>query len=124
MIIVDKGSNIPIYEQIVLKIERLIELGVLKVGDKIPAVRTLATELTINPNTVQKAYFELESAGITTSRHGIGRFVSEGAKEAIVRRHGERDRRLYDMLCEFQKMGISKSTVTETVNRIWGEADD
>ena len=121
MIIIDKSSHIPIYEQIVARIEKLIERGVLKNGDKIPAVRTLAQELTVNPNTVQKAYTDLESAGITESVRGVGRFVSENALQIITARRNERRQRLYDTLRRFYELGIDKSEIFEVVRKIYEE---
>lgn len=119
MIIIDKNSHIPIYEQIVTRIERLIERGVLGSGDKIPAVRTLAQELTVNPNTVQKAYTDLESAGITESVHGVGRFVSQNAVNIITARRNERRQRLYDTLKRFYELGIDRGEILDIVKEIY-----
>ena len=66
----------PIYEQIKNGLKRLIVTGALKEGDKLPSVRSLATELAINPNTIQKAYNELENEGYIYSVPGKGSFAS------------------------------------------------
>ena len=63
MINLDLKSRVPIYEQLVDKVKQLIIQGVLKPDEKLPSVRSLAQELTINPNTIQKAYRELEREG-------------------------------------------------------------
>lgn len=80
---IDKFSKEPIYEQIINDFERQIVSGVLKPGDRLPSVRALSTEITINPNTIQKAYGELERLGVTSSSQGQGRFVSANAVEII-----------------------------------------
>ena len=76
MIQLDRGDHRPIYEQIKEKIKKLIISGVLKENDKMPSVRELASTLTINPNTIQKAYRELEFDGYIYSLRAKGNFVS------------------------------------------------
>lgn len=77
MILIDYGDKRPIYEQIVEKFENLILSGGLEPNAKMPSVRALAIELSINPNTIQKAYTELERAGYIYSVKGRGNFVRE-----------------------------------------------
>ncbi|MFC3420353.1 GntR family transcriptional regulator [Salinicoccus hispanicus] len=77
MINLDLKSRIPIYEQLIDRIKQLIIQGVIKPDEKLPSVRNLAQELTINPNTIQKAYRELEREGYIYSLPGKGSFVSE-----------------------------------------------
>ncbi len=76
MITIDYRSRVPIYDQIVNGIIRLRAAGVLKADDKLPSVRSLANEIHINPNTVQKAYAMLEADGIIYSVSGKGSFIS------------------------------------------------
>ena len=71
------GSGEPIYLQVVGQIGEAIARGDLSGGDKLPAVRKLATELVINPNTVARAYSSLERAGLVTTKTGSGTFVSD-----------------------------------------------
>jgi GntR family transcriptional regulator len=71
------GSNEPVYVQIVEQIGEAIAKGQLASGDKLPAVRKLAAELVINPNTVAKAYSQLEQAGLVTTKIGSGTFVAD-----------------------------------------------
>lgn len=73
---IDYTDRTPIYEQIVKNIEKLIGLGVLKPDDKLPSVRSLGIELSTNPNTIQKAYTQLEAKGVIYSVKGIGNFVA------------------------------------------------
>jgi len=77
----DLRSRAPIYEQLVEKIKELIINNVLKPDEQLPAVRVLASELTINPNTIQKAYRELESHGYIYSIPGKGNFVKPTGTE-------------------------------------------
>lgn len=76
MIIIDYKDRRPIYEQIIERFQDLIVKGVLKPDSQLPSVRSLAMELSINPNTIQKAYGELERQGYLYSIKGRGSFVS------------------------------------------------
>jgi GntR family transcriptional regulator len=70
-------EGIPIYQQIVNQVRYLIAAGRLRPGEELTPIRVLADQLTINPNTVARAYLELERAGIVTKQHGSGTYVSE-----------------------------------------------
>ena len=74
---IDVKSRVPIYEQLTENVKCLIIQGVLTPGEQLPSVRSLAQELTINPNTIQKAYRELEREGYVISRPGKGSFVND-----------------------------------------------
>src|SRR6478609_9191979 len=76
---ISSGDGVPIYQQIVNQVRHLIASGRLEAGDELPPIRVLAEQLTVNPNTVARAYLELERAGIVTKRHGTGTYVSESA---------------------------------------------
>src|SRR5829696_5366496 len=71
------SDGAPVYQQIVTQIRYLISTGRLEPGEELPPIRVLAEQLTVNPNTVARAYLELEHAGIVTKRHGAGTYVSE-----------------------------------------------
>jgi GntR family transcriptional regulator len=77
------SSGVPIYLQLMEQVKHAVETGALKAGDQLPGIRPLAEELVINPNTVAKAYRELEHEGVIELRHGSGAFVtsSAGAKK-------------------------------------------
>lgn len=75
-------ANIPIYLQIMREIKRSIVTGELKPGDRLPSVRERAEALTVNPNTVQRAYQELEREGVSETRRGMGTFIVE--KESLI----------------------------------------
>lgn len=71
------SDGIPIYLQIIGQVKRLIASGRLGSGDELPPIRVLAEQLTVNPNTVARAYLELERAGVVTKRQGAGTYVAE-----------------------------------------------
>ncbi len=122
MFTIDNMSRIPVYEQIVEQAERLLLSGQMKPGDAMPSVRGLATELGVNPNTIQKAYAELEHRGMTTSVPGRGSFLREDATEQLVAYLNE------NALPEFKNMlkgmliaGASKDEALEFVRQILDE---
>ena len=71
------ADGVPIYRQIVNQVKLLIASGRLNPGEELPPIRSLAERLIINPNTVARAYLELEHEGLVTKRHGTGTYVSE-----------------------------------------------
>jgi GntR family transcriptional regulator len=92
----------PVYLQIVQQAKHAVETGVLQPGDQLPGIRTLAEQLVVSPNTVAKAYSELEHAGLLDLRHGSGAYVSrrfrqKSRAEKLVQAK-ERVRRLVDSL--------------------------
>ncbi|WP_024833269.1 GntR family transcriptional regulator [Ruminiclostridium josui] len=89
MIQLDFKDPRPIYEQIKDKIKELVITGAVKTDDKIPSVRELAQTLTINPNTIQKAYKDLETEGIIYSVKGKGNFIAPLDKSSIEPRRKE-----------------------------------
>jgi GntR family transcriptional regulator len=71
----DSGSGVPTYQQLVQQVEHALRLGYLEPGDQLPKVRDVVASLAINPNTVLKAYRELETKGLTAGRPGQGTFI-------------------------------------------------
>jgi GntR family transcriptional regulator len=74
------SSGVPIYLQLMEQVKHAIETGALKPGEQLPGIRPLAEELVVNPNTVAKAYRELEHAGVVELRQGAGAFVAAQAR--------------------------------------------
>lgn len=72
-------AGVPIYVQIVEQVKHAIEVGTLHAGEQLPTIRKVAEDLIVNPNTVARAYRELEHAGIIGLKHGTGAFVSQSA---------------------------------------------
>lgn len=77
---VDPNHHVPIYEQIVEHICGSVTAGVFRPGEVLPSIRALAIELVVNPNTVQRAYQELERIGLVQMRKGLGAFVTSNGK--------------------------------------------
>ena len=75
---INLNSHTPIYQQIVEHIRTAIASGLYRSGEALPSVRVLAVELLVNPNTVQKAFDELERSGLVVARKGVGFFVADG----------------------------------------------
>jgi GntR family transcriptional regulator len=75
---ISPNDGVPIYLQIVSQVKYLVAAGRLSEGDEIPPSRALAAQLLVNPNTVARAYLELERAGVVSKRHGSGTYVSAG----------------------------------------------
>ncbi len=112
MIILDYQDRRPIYEQVVEKIQLLIVRGVLAPNSQLPSVRKLATELSINPNTIQRAYAELEQQGFIYPVKGRGNFVSPDVE--LIQKQKEyyfKDLKKVVRLCK--KLGISKDELLE-----------
>lgn len=86
MILIDHKDRRPIYEQIIERFEHLILCGALEADAPMPSVRSLAMELSLNPNTIQRAYQELEREGYIYTIKGKGSFVSESAQSADKKR--------------------------------------
>ncbi len=107
-------DGIPIYMQIVQQIRRLVASGELEAGEELPSIRSLADTLVINPNTVARAYRDLETAGVVTSSRGLGTFVAATDQSTA---HSERrsllSRKLSDLLVESNQMGIPFKEVQE-----------
>lgn len=115
MINLDYQSRTPIYEQIILEIERYVSLGILKPKEQLMSIREMATTLGINPNTVKKAYAELENRGVIVTISTKGTFISEDISNVINLKIEESIRKIKEAISELEKLGISKE---EILNRI------
>ena len=80
---IDSSNGVPIYVQLIEQVKRALEVGSLQPGDQLPTVRELASELTIAPNTIVKAYNELQRMGLIESRPGKGTMVTGRAEENV-----------------------------------------
>lgn len=117
MIVIDVSGRIPIFEQICRGICGDIAKGILKPHDRIPAARVLAKELGINPNTVAKAYTELEHDGIIYSRVGKGSFIAEHGNKADRRFTGEFEQKTREAM----QAGVPKEALAEILERVYAE---
>ena len=114
MIIIDYKDTRPIYEQIVEKIRTLILKGVLEPDSQLQSVRSLAMELSINPNTIQKAYTELERQGFIYTIKGRGTFVRYDKSLLEVKKEELRGK-VEEVLKEADELGISRKELLEGV---------
>lgn len=106
---IDPRSGVPIYVQIVGQVRHAIEVGGLRPGEKLPTVRGLAEELAIAPNTIVKAYNELQREGLVDSKPGVGTVVMEGVVEvARVRQREAIFERLRVLVRDAAALGISE----------------
>jgi GntR family transcriptional regulator len=121
----DQRSGLPMYLQIVQQVQEALRLGLLDVGDQLPTVREVVAELAINPNTVAKAYRELEREGLVDARQGRGTFVSSTLIASSSLEHHESLRRaLLDWLADAQRAGIDAESIRALVSRTLREALD
>lgn len=119
---VDARSGVPIYQQIVEQVKRSTALGVLQAGEQLPTVKQLALDLTINPNTVARAYRDLERDGVIETAPGRGSFVKgDGATAStkIAARDVAR-RSLESVVREAKSMGLSRAEVRDAVETVLG----
>lgn len=115
MIIIDYKDRRPIYEQIVDRFQDLILKGVLEVDSKLPSVRNLAMDLSINPNTIQRAYAELERKGYIYSVKGRGSFISNN-DHLIQCKKDEMFQSIAKLMKEAHDLGITKEEFMNKVN--------
>lgn len=120
MIVIDSQSRQALYEQIVERVESLIAADVLHSGDQLPSVRALAVELSINPNTIQKAYAILEEHGAIYPVKGKGNFVSEKDK-VTDRMKGQCFGRLKETVDQAKKLGINEEEFSIKVRTYYRE---
>jgi GntR family transcriptional regulator len=112
------GDGVPIYAQIVNGVKYLVASGRLAPGEELPPIRSLAEELLVNPNTVARAYRELEVAGVVTKRRTAGTFVSETAARLTVDQRRELlAPRVDALLTEAQGLGVGLDDLIELVRR-------
>ena len=121
MFVIDKFSRKPIYEQIIEGIEKQIISGIIKELDQLPSIRELSVTLSINPNTIQKAFTELDRAGIIFSNQGRGCFVAADAKEKIRARMSEKLAELSALAHELALSGIDETTLIDTVKKAYSQ---
>ena len=111
-------DGVPIYVQLINQIKYLVCSGRLQTGEQLPPVRKLAEQLVINPNTVARAYRELENEGLVTSRQGAGVFVAEGGSP-LARR--EQNRILLDridmLVTEARQMNVDVETLVKLLRQ-------
>jgi GntR family transcriptional regulator len=105
---IDLADGVPIYRQIVNQVKYLVASGLLRPGEELPPIRTLALQIKVTPNTIVKAYDELESSGVVHKRQGSGTFVSE-ERPQMARRERQRiiEQRIDALLAEAHQLNFT-----------------
>lgn len=112
----DLRSGVPVYRQIIDQVRAGVASGALKAGDQLPTVRQLAVDLTVNPNTVLRAYRELELGGLLETQQGTGTFITE---KKVKHDEAERARQLNQIVGEFlARAGAAGFTAKELVEQL------
>lgn len=116
-ITINLTDGVPIYRQIVSQVKYLVASGLLQPGEELPPIRTLALQLKVTPNTIVKAYSELEIAGVIHKRHGSGTFVSEGRRQQVALRERRRviEQRIDALLAEAHQLNFTADDILRMV---------
>jgi GntR family transcriptional regulator len=116
-IAINLTDGVPIYRQIVNQIKYLVASGLLQPGEELPPIRTLALQLKVTPNTIVKAYGELESSGVIHKRQGSGTFVSEGRPQPVALRERRRliEQRIDGLLAEAHQLNFTADEILRMV---------
>jgi len=107
----DTRSGVPPYQQIVKQVRHALRLGLLDVGDQLPTVKEVVASLAINPNTVLKAYKELEHLGLVAARPGIGTFVTKTLRDDSLAAHGPLRQSLQRWLAQARQAGLDEESI-------------
>ncbi|HTZ82692.1 MAG TPA: GntR family transcriptional regulator [Candidatus Acidoferrales bacterium] len=113
---IDLHTGVPVYRQLIDQVRGGIAAGSLSPGDQLPTVRQLAVDLAINPNTVMRAYRELELGGLLETHQGTGTFISD---KKLGKKSAERERQLGQMVTDFAaRAGAAGFTLEELIDRL------
>ena len=116
-ITINLTDGVPIYRQIVNQVKYLVASGLLLPGEELPPIRTLALQLKVTPNTIVKAYGELEIAGVIQKRQGSGTFISEGRPQQVALRERRRviEQRIDALLAEAHQLNFTAEEILRMV---------
>lgn len=107
----DGRSGVSPYLQLVQQVRQAMRLGLLREGDRLPTVKDVVADLAINPNTVSKAYRELELAGLVTARQGVGTFVTRTLTDDSLAAHEPLRRQLVRWLTAARRAGLDEESI-------------
>lgn len=124
MFLVNPKSKQPIYEQLVEQLRRQLSLGGMEAGAAMPSVRQLASELGINPNTIQKAYRRMEEEGMIESVPGRGSFVTENLALIVDKQRREQLGKAEMTIRTCKEMGLSKDEILILVENAYKEGEN
>ena len=123
MLLIDKLSGKPVYEQIVEGVEKNILMGVFSPGSVLPSIRELSATLSVNPNTIQKSYAELIRRGIIIPSPGSGTYVAPDAIEKIRHAAGSKLEQLEALVAELVLADVPRSDVLATVCAVYARSE-
>lgn len=123
MFVVDVMSRVPVYEQIIKQVEEQVLTGILKEGDKLPSVRSLSVKHSINPNTIQKAYTELDRRQLIITVPGKGSFISEKAIEVVGANSREKMTELNKIIRELALAGVTKEEIINNIEEVFNNTE-
>ena len=120
----DLRSGVSPYQQLVQQVQRALRLGLLSVGDQLPTVKEVVSKLAINPNTVLKAYRELEHLGLVTPRPGVGTFVTQSLAGESLAAHEPLRVELRAWLAKARAAGLDADSVEALFMTTFREATE
>lgn len=121
MFTIEKMSRIPIYEQLISQFESCILSGDVGPDGQLPSVRALSQSLNVNPNTLQRAYAEIERRGLCYTVPGNGRYIAPDALERLKSAAESQTKELEAMLIALKERGIGYETVKAIVNKVYNK---
>jgi GntR family transcriptional regulator len=116
---IDPSSHVPIYLQIVAEVRAAVAAGVFRPGERLPSLRVLAADLRVNPNTVQRAYDELEREGVVLPRLGVGLFVADRDTRSA---RGEAEKAVLAALLQGVRAGYDAGLPPERIRAVFDQA--
>lgn len=123
MYMINSFSGVPVYEQIVKQTETFILSGIMSADSPMPSVRSVAAEISANPNTIQKAYTQMLGRGIIYAVPGKGSFVSPDAREKLQEECRQNLVEIENLSVQFARAGIEKELVIDAVERGYSSAN-
>src|SRR6516225_2343246 len=108
---IDSRSGVSPYLQIVQQVRQALRLGLLREGDQLPTVKEVVAQLAINPNTVLKAYRELEHEGLASARPGVGTFVTGSLGGSSISAHGPLRQSLRNWIAKARRAGLDDESI-------------
>jgi GntR family transcriptional regulator len=112
----DAHSGVPVYRQLIDQVQAAVATGALRAGDQLPTIRLVAVELAINPNTVTRAYREMEIRGLLDSQQGTGTFIAD---RQVASSKKEQNRQLLQLTAEFvSRAGAAGFTVNDLIEAL------
>ena len=124
MFTIDKMSRTPIYEQLISQLESRILSGDIGPNGQLPSIRYLSQTLSVNPNTLQRAYTEMERRGLCYSVPGSGRYLTEDAVEKLNTESLQQTNELQSIMASLRSKGITRQTILAVVEKVYGKQEN